>query len=145
MESLSIPSPEACESSPTLRCIGPVAQRSACRLRYDVNLRFQSGELGAVMRMAYMREPNDWRLTNQLAYLKGVVLEWRSCRAFREGWEHDHCEFCWVKFAEGDDADVLHDGYATADELRWVCANCFADFQDLFAWVVVAEPTPGPC
>ncbi|MEA2165096.1 MAG: hypothetical protein QOK37_3223 [Thermoanaerobaculia bacterium] len=90
-----------------------------------------------------MREPNDWRLRNQLTYLKGVVLEWRPYRAFREGWEHDHCEFCWDKFAEGDDADVLHAGYATADELRWICATCFADFKDLFAWVVVAEQLPG--
>lgn len=93
-----------------------------------------------------MREPNDWRLRNQFAYLQGVVLEWRAYQAFREGWEHDHCELCWDKFAEGDDADVLHEGYATEDELRWVCATCFVDFQHLFAWVV-AEPMPGdrPC
>jgi hypothetical protein len=46
-----------------------------------------------------MREPNDWRLTNQLNYFKGVDLAWRRYRAYREGWEHDHCEFCFSEFA----------------------------------------------
>ena len=83
-----------------------------------------------------MREPNDWRLTNQLAYLKGAQLARRSYRAFRENWEHDHCEFCWSKFAETDAPDVLHEGYATEDGLHWICANCFDDFRSLFELVV---------
>jgi hypothetical protein len=88
-----------------------------------------------------MREPNDWRLTHQLTYFKGVELAWRSYRAFREGWEHDHCEFCWSEFAERDDPEVLHDGYATLDEMQWVCPTCFEDFKDLFEWHVVELPS----
>lgn len=86
-----------------------------------------------------MREPNDWRLTNQLTYFRGVELVWRRYRAFREGWEHDHCEFCWSKLQEGEDAQTLHEGYATLDEMRWLCLSCFLDFRDLFEWRVVAS------
>ena len=90
-----------------------------------------------------MREPNDWRLINQLTYFTGVELGWRRYRVFREGWDHDHCEFCWAKFAEREDSEVLHEGYATPDELKWVCGPCFEDFKDLFGWIVVASP-PDP-
>jgi len=41
-----------------------------------------------------MREANDWRLTNQATYLKGVALVRRSYTAAHEGNDHDHCEFC---------------------------------------------------
>jgi hypothetical protein len=92
-----------------------------------------------------MREPDDWRLTNQLAYFKGVELSWRRYRAFRQGWEHDHCVFCWSEFAEREDAEVLHEGYATIDEMKWVCPTCFEDFKDIFEWRVLASskrPSP---
>ena len=81
-----------------------------------------------------MREPNDWRLTNQLSYMKGAALGSRRYSAFRPGWEHDHCEFCHAEFAERDAPGVLREGYATPDEYRWVCATCFEDFRELFQW-----------
>jgi hypothetical protein len=85
-----------------------------------------------------MREENDWRLTGQEKYLKGVALWWRPYARYSESWEHDHCEFCWVKFMQEDHPDVLHEGYATEDKYRWICEQCFEDFKDLFEWEVMA-------
>jgi len=81
-----------------------------------------------------MREPNDWRLTNQLSYLKGVPLTWRPYSEYREGWDHDRCAFCWATFALADIPEAVREGYATPDEYYWVCKACFEDFQDLFEW-----------
>ena len=86
-----------------------------------------------------MREPNDWRLTNQLSYFRGATLRWQAYRRYREDWDHDHCEFCGTKFAEPDAPGTLHEGYTTTDNRRWVCRACFDDFADLFAWLVVAD------
>jgi hypothetical protein len=83
-----------------------------------------------------MREPNDWRLRNQFAYLRGLSLIWQRYRALNEGWDHDHCEFCWSKFAEHDNPEVLREGYTTPDTMHWVCSACFEDFKDLFEWQV---------
>ena len=83
-----------------------------------------------------MREANDWRLTNQERYLKGVTLAWRSYAPANPANDHDHCEFCWAKFSEGETPDTLHEGYATADRYRWICRSCFDDFRDMFEWHV---------
>ena len=81
-----------------------------------------------------MREPDDWRLTNQANHLKGVVLHRRTYES-KDGNDHDHCEFCWVKFMAAD-LDGLKQGYATPDNGRWICEACFEDFVDLFEWTV---------
>ena len=88
------------------------------------------------------REPNDWRLQNQRAYLTGVTLQWRTYRAFRPDWEHDHCEFCWAKFAESEGEEFVRAGFATADEKKWVCRVCFEDFQPEFGWHVLTPAVP---
>jgi len=31
---------------------------------------------------------------------------------------------------------VLNSGYTTADQYRWICTDCFDDFQDQFLWRV---------
>jgi hypothetical protein len=102
-------------------------------------VRGQAGELETLDGTGSMREPNDWRLRNQLSYFKRAELSWRDYRAFRPGWEHDHCEFCSAKFSEGNDSEALHAGFTTCDEYRWVCPQCFADFKDLFEWRVIVE------
>ena len=84
-----------------------------------------------------MREENDWRLTNQLDYLRGVALFWKRYHPPREDWDHDHCEFCFAKFMDVDDPEVLREGYADEGEQRWICARCYEDFKDLFDWQVV--------
>jgi hypothetical protein len=83
-----------------------------------------------------MREPNDWRLTNQARYLKGVTLVWRSYAPAKSENDHDHCEFCQAKFMNGDAPDLLHESYSTPDGYRWICRPCFDDFLDIFGWHV---------
>jgi hypothetical protein len=85
-------------------------------------------------------ENGDWRLTNQEGYLTGKTLIWRAYAAPRPDWDHDHCEFCWTKFAGNEVGDdVLTEGYVTTDgSQHWICAECFEDFRDRFAWTVSA-------
>ena len=80
---------------------------------------------------------SDWRLQGQEKYLTGMTLSRRRWRQSRANWDHDHCEFCWAKFMDIDDPEILREGWTDADEYRWICDTCFADFQDRFAWNVV--------
>lgn len=83
----------------------------------------------------------DWRLkTGQEKYLTGISLTRKTWRESRPGWDHDHCEFCLAKFAAFDGADVLHEGWTTPDEYRWICDTCFADSRDRFDWHVTEPP-----
>ena len=83
---------------------------------------------------------SDWRLQGQEKYLRGARLRWQTYHQRSKDWDHDHCEFCWAKFAEvGHIPDALHGGYATEDHYRWICANCFADFKNSFAWMLLDE------
>lgn len=84
-----------------------------------------------------MSDMTDWRLQGQETYLKGVALVRRSYTQYREGWDHDHCEFCWATFSEKK--EDLNVGYATTDRYRWICENCYEDFKDLFQWRVDEE------
>jgi hypothetical protein len=81
-----------------------------------------------------MPDENDWRLSNQERYLQGQVLRRKRYRPASSENDHDHCEFCWAKFMEGDRAETLQEGYATLDGNRWICIPCFEDFKDLFHW-----------
>ena len=83
-----------------------------------------------------MREPTDWRLTNQERYLKGATLIWHPYAPANSGNDHDHCEFCWAKFMIDDQPELLHEGYSTPDGSRWICKMCFDDFVDMFGWHV---------
>lgn len=83
-----------------------------------------------------MVDSSDWRLQGQEQNLKGVTLYWKRYKVTRENWDHDHCEFCWAKFAELDGSDIFHEGYTTEDEYNWICKHCFDDFRDMFNWKV---------
>ncbi len=87
-----------------------------------------------------MREKDDWRLTNQQNYLRGVHLRWKEYSGRGGTWDHDHCEFCWAKFMDEDHPDIQRAGYSTADGYRWICKQCFEDFKDLFDWTVNKNP-----
>ena len=78
----------------------------------------------------------DWRIRNQATYLFGVELNFIPYRAPSATWDHDHCEFCWAKFAEWDGEGILKEGYNTQDARDWICPRCFADFKELFNWSV---------
>jgi hypothetical protein len=91
-------------------------------------------------------DKSDWRLRGQEKYLKGVTLVRRRYRKYAKSpsWDHDHCAFCWAKFMVEDYPNVLHQGYATADDYHWICEQCFEDFKDMFRWNAIeetAEPT----
>ena len=77
---------------------------------------------------------DDWRLQGQEKYLKGVSLSYKKYVPYREGWEHDHCEFCGRKFMQND-PEALEAGYVTDDNYHWVCKDCYGDFKKLFEWV----------
>jgi hypothetical protein len=85
-----------------------------------------------------MADDNDWRLQGQERYLHGAVLLRRPYRRRPDDpvWDHYHCEFCWAKFMVEDFPDVLHAGYCTEDEYRWICDQCFTDFRDRFGWCI---------
>ena len=65
--------------------------------------------------------------------LTGVTLVHQPWRVI-EGNDHDHCAFCWAKFAEA--SDCLHEGYSTENRYYWVCEECFHDFKERFGWRV---------
>jgi ribosomal protein S27AE len=75
----------------------------------------------------------------QERFLTGATLTFRRYEPPRPDWDHDHCEFCGAKFMAADHPDVLHEGYATADN-RWVCPPCFADFRNQFGWTASDGP-----
>jgi hypothetical protein len=84
---------------------------------------------------------SDWRLQGQKRYLANVALSWRTYQPYREGWDHDHCEFCMRKAAvAGGDFTA---GYATGDNYHWICAECAQDFCVPFKWTGVKRPTAG--
>tara|TARA_Y100000768_G_scaffold388444_1_gene384398 strand:+ start:9526 stop:9894 length:369 start_codon:yes stop_codon:yes gene_type:complete len=76
----------------------------------------------------------DWRLQGQEEYLKGVPLVFKKWRKPREEWDHDHCEFCWAKFAEFEGDDIHRSGFADEDNNHWVCEKCYNDFKVRFEW-----------
>jgi hypothetical protein len=99
-------------------------------------------------------EQDDWRLTNQESYLRGVRLRLKQYRAYSGSWEHDHCEFCWAKFVDPEHSDAhrrlaeeegfVTEGYATTSDYSrgpdyvWICTECFSDFVDVFGWEVIS-------
>jgi hypothetical protein len=77
---------------------------------------------------------NDWRRQGQESYLLQAALRLQDYSKYREGWDHDHCEFCGVIFSEAEGG--MKSGYATDDRYRWICVPCFEDFREEFGWTV---------
>jgi len=75
----------------------------------------------------------DWRTDNAKSS-RGAVLYFRKYTRYSATWDHDHCEACWAKFMESGSADALTEGYATEDNYRWICAECFRDLKDEMGW-----------
>ncbi len=84
---------------------------------------------------------DDWRIRGQENYLKGAALHWSRYKQPSETWDHDHCAFCWARFAEEKAGynDAQQHGYTTEDDYHWICKTCFNDFKDRFEWLVVEE------
>ena len=77
-------------------------------------------------------DSDDWRIAGQQKYLSGAIFIRRAYSPPSPEWDHDHCDFCWTKFCEGNDPDCLHEGFVTVDGKHWICSNCFNDFRDAF-------------
>jgi hypothetical protein len=85
---------------------------------------------------------DDWRLLGQDCYLQGRHLTLRTWWPYRDGWDHDHCEFCQRPISvppAADDPDAVVRGYVTDDDYHWVCEQCFADFREMFGWSVTEQ------
>lgn len=92
--------------------------------------------------MKELETMDDWRLTGQEEYLQGVRLIYSKYTPYREGWDHDHCEFCSRKLAvEGGD---FTEGNSTVDRYYWICPECFEDFKDQFQWSTTPDDTTNP-
>ncbi|MCL1893816.1 MAG: hypothetical protein FWG02_06240 [Holophagaceae bacterium] len=74
---------------------------------------------------------NDWRLTNQLKYLKRETLLYSKWVTLDESWDHDHCEFCWETIDSSTE-----NAYCTTDYYHWICPECYNDFKEMFGWVL---------
>ena len=79
-----------------------------------------------------MSDKLDWRLTNQIDYLKDKLLKHVNFKRYSDSWDHEHCEFCFEKFN-----DETKKGYCTLDNYHWICEKCFDDFKDMFNWKMV--------
>jgi hypothetical protein len=77
---------------------------------------------------------NDWRLMKQESYLANQKYIWKEWVTNNPKWDHDHCEFCGVKFGNlvGDEKY----GYTTKDDYYWVCKTCFEDFKVMFQFSI---------
>jgi hypothetical protein len=76
---------------------------------------------------------DNWRIDNAKS-TRGSVLYFRKYKRFSEDWDHDHCEACWAKFMEIASAEILTEGYATEDNYRWICPQCFQDLKEEMHW-----------
>ena len=90
---------------------------------------------------------DDWRLTDQEDFLTGITLVRVPYEQWSQSWDHDHCAFCWAKFAPAHVASppgepFEREGYTnvdvpdTPDHYWWICAGCFEDFEVRFRWTV---------
>ena len=77
---------------------------------------------------------NDWRITGQEDFLMSAELERRKY----DGYDHEHCVFCWHKFMKDADGTpgCSSEGYVTQDGQYWVCVKCFNDFYKQFGWIL---------
>ena len=74
---------------------------------------------------------NDWRLTNQTNYLYKKVLKKQPFKVYKEGWEHEHCEFCSERIDKNTPV-----AYSSDNNYYWICEKCYEDFKDMFEWTV---------
>ena len=94
---------------------------------------------------------DDWRLRGQEKHLSRAALQWQDWWTDRPPdsggpWDHDHCDFCWQKFAaqafDGDDPPTLLAGFCTPDGRHWICPDCFSDFHQRFGWTLAGSEHP---
>ncbi|MFZ0300091.1 MAG: hypothetical protein WBW31_06555 [Candidatus Sulfotelmatobacter sp.] len=80
----------------------------------------------------------DWRV-DLARHTKGATLTLKKYVRCSEKWDHDHCEACTTKFSETIPG-ALREGYATNDNYRWICADCFNDLKEQMGWKLASDP-----
>jgi len=91
-----------------------------------------------------MDKRDDWRLTNQIGFLYNATLREQRWDVLPKVRDHDHCAFCWARFADAGIPEALQIGFATPDRYHWVCKSCLADFREQFAWTVIEDSSLRP-
>jgi len=77
----------------------------------------------------------DWRI-DLAGHTKGATLTRKTYVRYSEEWDHDHCEACTKTFSETIPG-ALREGYATSDNYRWICPDCFNDLKEQMGWKLV--------
>ncbi len=78
----------------------------------------------------------DWRLQGQENYLMEEELQFKQYKERATKTDHDHCEFCNIKFTDNH-SGTLHEGFTTKYDNRWICRSCYSDFNELFKFKVL--------
>jgi hypothetical protein len=76
---------------------------------------------------------DDWRLQGQEKYLMEAVFQFKQYKDRVSDSDHDHCEFCSKKFTNTQ-MGTLHEGFTTEHDNRWVCQECYSDFEVRFGF-----------
>ena len=75
-------------------------------------------------------------MNGQEEYLKDCTLKRTPYVRRSERNDHEHCEFCWMKFSEYE-GDLREGCVTTANgQEYWICPKCCKDFKRLFGWTV---------
>jgi hypothetical protein len=89
---------------------------------------------------------DEW-LANAVANLRSKNFRWSRYTQPSPEWDHDHCEFCFQRFAEprANYNDSVEFGFTTPDRFNWVCRECVDKYKDQFGWIIVATEGPENC
>lgn len=69
---------------------------------------------------------------DQDSFLTGKRLIYKRFTATPDS-DHEHCNLCGAKFSERGVRDLSH-GYATPDDIAWICSECFMYYHDRYGW-----------
>ena len=74
-----------------------------------------AAEAYARSKTQWQAQDDDWRLWGQEKDIRGNVLHWSRYTQPSATWDHDHCEFCFQRFAEPEAgySDSQSHGYTT--------------------------------
>lgn len=77
----------------------------------------------------------------QESYLCGRSMRLARWTPYRQGWDHDHCDFCAAEISDDPTGHAAYkEAWVTADDdYSWVCPECFNDFRERFGWVVTDQ------
>jgi transposase-like protein len=78
-------------------------------------------------------DENDWRFIGQDKFLKGVKLKFKKFNSTINN-DHEHCIFCTSKISESP--KDINEAYCTLDEKKWICQECYKDFNYMFKWSI---------